>query len=46
MYCLSDNAENYKFKHLTSEQGLPYQQVEALMQDAKGNIWIGTRGGL
>lgn len=37
---------NYRFHHITSENGLPHQQVEALMQDDKGNIWMGTRNGL
>jgi len=37
---------NYRFRHITSENGLPHQQVEALAQDAKGNIWMGTRNGL
>lgn len=32
--------------HLTSRDGLPHQQVEALAQDRWGNIWIGTRNGL
>ena len=37
---------NYRFTHLTSAQGLPHQQVEALAQDARGHIWIGMRNGL
>ena len=36
----------YRFMHLTSRDGLPHQQVEALAQDRWGNIWIGTRNGL
>ncbi len=36
----------FRFRHITSEQGLPYQEVEALLQDSKGYIWIGTRCGL
>ncbi|MBQ8046884.1 MAG: response regulator [Prevotella sp.] len=43
---LSVSALNYRFRHITSEDGLPHQQVEALAQDADGNIWIGTRNGL
>lgn len=43
---LSIDATDYSFRHLTSEQGLPHQQVEALCQDRQGNIWIGTRNGL
>ena len=37
---------NYRFAHITSQEGLPHQQVEVLMQDDKGRIWIGTRNGL
>ncbi len=37
---------NYRFRHIASSDGLPHQQVEALAQDAKGNIWMGTRNGL
>lgn len=37
---------NYRFMHITSKEGLPHQQIEALMQDDKGMLWIGTRNGL
>lgn len=37
---------DYRFAHITSQEGLPHQQVEVLMQDDKGRIWIGTRNGL
>lgn len=37
---------NYRFMHITGRDGLPHQQVEALMQDDKGMLWIGTRNGL
>lgn len=43
---LSLAQQQYKFSHLADEQELPHQQVEALLQDASGNIWIGTRNGL
>ena len=39
-------AYNFHFKHINSQNGLPHQQVEALTQDSKGYIWIGTRNGL
>jgi len=32
--------------HLTGKDGLPHQQIEALIQDDKGRLWIGTRNGL
>ncbi|MDR2622227.1 MAG: response regulator, partial [Dysgonamonadaceae bacterium] len=39
-------AVNYRFMHITGREGLPHQQIEALMQDDKGMLWIGTRNGL
>lgn len=44
--CFSADAVNYRFSHPVAGIGLPHQQVEALAQDGKGNIWIGTRNGL
>ena len=46
LFPLTTDASSYRFRHITSGDGLPHQQVEALAQDAKGNIWIGTRNGL
>ena len=43
---IAANSANYRFQHINSEQGLPHQQVETMVQDQKGNIWIGTRNGL
>lgn len=37
---------SYRFMHITGRDGLPHQQVNALMQDDKGMLWIGTRNGL
>lgn len=37
---------NFRFMHITGKDGLPYQQVEELLQDDKGRLWIGTRNGL
>jgi ligand-binding sensor domain-containing protein/signal transduction histidine kinase/CheY-like chemotaxis protein len=36
----------YRFLHITGKDGLPHQQIEALMQDDKGMMWIGTKNGL
>lgn len=36
----------FKFSHITSQQGLPYQQVMDLVEDNDGYIWIATRCGL
>ena len=44
---LAMSANNsYRFIHITGNDGLSHQQVEHLMQDHKGEIWIGTRNGL
>lgn len=44
---LSANAStNYRFSHLTSVEGLPHQQINAIKQDNYGRLWIGTRNGL
>jgi len=45
-YHIKSYSTEFRFRHITSEQGLPYQEVEALLQDSKGYIWIGTRCGL
>ncbi|MDR2929281.1 MAG: response regulator [Cytophagaceae bacterium] len=43
---LSAMGDSYRFMHITGNEGLPHQQVEALMQDDRGQLWIGTRNGL
>ena len=40
------STEQYRFTHLTGKDGLPHQQVQTLMQDDKGILWIGTKSGL
>lgn len=35
-----------RFTHLSGEQGLSNSTVEAIYQDSRGFIWIGTRDGL
>ena len=34
------------FRHIGSSQGLPHNQVQSIVCDNKGYIWIGTRNGL
>ncbi len=43
--CLSQPS-NIRFKHLTTEQGLNFNQVYSIGQDKKGFIWFGTQYGL
>ena len=38
--------EQYKFSHLTNEDGLPTSRTEYIMKDSHGFIWIGTKLGL
>lgn len=39
-------AQQYNILTWTVEQGLPQAQVVAMQQDAKGYLWLATRGGL
>ena len=39
-------AQSYAFKHITTNDGLVQTDVTDIKQDKKGNIWIGTNGGL
>jgi len=36
----------YRFRHLTNEDGLPSPRVEYIMQDSRGFMWFGTISGL
>ncbi len=37
--------QQYNFRSYSLEEGLPQSQVNALIQDNAGNIWVGTHGG-
>ncbi|WP_158607186.1 two-component regulator propeller domain-containing protein [Pontibacter oryzae] len=39
-------AQQYNIRSWAMEQGLPQGQVVAIQQDAKGYLWLATRGGL
>lgn len=39
-------AANLEFNYLTNREGLSNSQVNAIMQDNKGIIWVGTQSGL
>lgn len=39
-------SSNFSVEHLTIDQGLPQNEVTSIIQDKKGFIWFGTRGGL
>lgn len=40
------SGENYKKVQITSKQGLNSNWVKSIVEDEKGNIWVGTDGGL
>ncbi|HVA98057.1 MAG TPA: two-component regulator propeller domain-containing protein [Bacteroidia bacterium] len=40
------NAQTTSFIHYGVEQGLPQSQVQSIVQDNDGNLWIGTLSGL
>lgn len=35
-----------RFRHLTTEDGLPNNRIEAILQDRQGFLWFGTTDGL
>src|SRR5262245_763910 len=35
-----------RFRHLTTDDGLPNNRVEAILQDSRGFMWFGTIDGL
>lgn len=40
------NGQSYYFKHYQADDGLAHNTILTIMQDSKGLIWIGSRGGL
>ena len=38
-------SQQFKFQHYSVEEGLPQSQVYAVIQDSRGLLWIGTKGG-
>lgn len=40
------SAQDYKFNHLGSEEGLSQLVINCIMQDDKGFMWFGTQDGL
>ncbi len=46
--CLSSqiSAQNYRFDHISTDQGLSQATVNCIFKDSKGFIWIGTNDGL
>ncbi|MFA8435767.1 MAG: two-component regulator propeller domain-containing protein [Marinifilaceae bacterium] len=44
-FSFSTKAQQYNFRQYSLEEGLPQSEVIALIQDNRGNIWLGTNGG-
>jgi len=42
---LASFAQHYSFTNYSLEEGLPQSEVSSLIQDTKGNLWLGTNGG-
>jgi two-component sensor histidine kinase/ligand-binding sensor domain-containing protein len=40
------NSQNLRFEHFGTEDGLSQSNVNCILQDSRGFIWVGTRGGL
>lgn len=38
--------QSYYFRHYGADDGLAHNRISAIIQDSKGLIWIGSRGGL
>jgi signal transduction histidine kinase/ligand-binding sensor domain-containing protein/AraC-like DNA-binding protein len=43
---LQAQQEDYSIEYLTIDAGLPQNEVTSIIQDRKGFLWFGTRGGL
>jgi ligand-binding sensor domain-containing protein/serine phosphatase RsbU (regulator of sigma subunit) len=39
-------AQSHRFKHITSEDGLPVNFISSIIQDRNGFMWFGTQDGL
>ncbi|WP_299822729.1 two-component regulator propeller domain-containing protein [uncultured Pontibacter sp.] len=46
LHTLQLAAQQYNFRNWTLEQGLPQSQVNDILQDHTGHLWIATRGGV
>lgn len=42
---VNTNAQTYNFEYYNVEEGLPQSQVNAITQDSRGHLWVGTQGG-
>ncbi len=45
-FAISANSQEFKFSHITADQGLSMGVVNCILQDSKGFMWYGTQDGL
>jgi len=45
LYSVNTYTQQFTFQHYSVEEGLPQSQVYAMIQDSRGLLWIGTKGG-
>lgn len=45
-FVVSAHAEIYNFAHLDNSQGLSNNQINCILKDSRGFMWIGTNFGL
>lgn len=46
LHCFITFSQNYKFEHLSTEDGLSQNDVNSIYQDKEGFMWFGTHDGL
>lgn len=46
MFTATATGQSYPFKNYTTHDGLVQTDITVITQDKKGNIWIGTNGGI
>ena len=45
LYGINNYSQQFKFQNYSVEEGLPQSQVYGMIQDSRGLLWLGTKGG-
>ena len=45
LHGVNNYSQHFSFQHYSVEEGLPQSQVYAMIQDSRGLLWLGTKGG-